>query len=135
MMPAMAETVQNDEGTGPAPADALLASDLAAEVKAEFLAKIDRGQSVAVATQAAFVAFRDALASPNDGPVVLLALAALQWREGQLQAVIRDAAVDLIDSGEALAAYKTADAATRKGRRDLLEAFAEQLREAAVAAE
>lgn len=129
----MADSTQTGEASGgPSPADALLASDLAAEVKAEFLGRIDRGLSVAVATQAAFAAFRDALASPNDGPVVLVALAALQWREGQLQAVIRDAAVDLIDSGEALAAYTTADAATRKARREVLDAFAGQLREAAV---
>ncbi len=113
-------------------ATALLSSDLAQEVRAEFEGRISVGLPVATATAHAFGRFRTALADPDDGPVVILALAALQWREGAVQAVIRDAAVDLIDSGEAATAYRSADAAARRGRKGLLEAFADVLRTTAV---
>jgi hypothetical protein len=108
-------------------ANAMLASDLAQEVRAEFEGKLGCGHTVPAATGHAFGRFRNALADPHDGPVVLLALAALQWREDYLQPVIRDAAIDLIDSGEAMAAHKSDDAATRKARRALLDHFAEIL--------
>ncbi len=116
-------------------ATALLSSDLAQEVRAEFEGRMAVGLPVPTATAHAFARFRTALADADDGPVVILALAALQWREGYVQAVIRDAAVDLIDSGEAMAAYRSADGAVRRERAQLLEAFAELLRETAVQAE
>ena len=116
-------------------ATALLSSDLAQEVRAEFEGRVGVGVPVAMATAHAFSRFRTALTDPDDGPVVILALAALQWREGAVQAVIRDAAVDLIDSGEATAAYRSADAAARRARGQLLEAFADVLRDGPVAAD
>ena len=116
-------------------ATALLSSDLAQEVRAEFEGRVSVGLPVAAATAHAFGRFRTALGDADDGPVVILALAALQWREGAVQAVIRDAAVDLIDSGEAATAYTSPDAAARRGRRDLLEAFAEVLRTTDVVAD
>ena len=116
-------------------ATALLSSDLAQEVRSEFEGRLAVGLPVPTATAHAFARFRTALADPDDGPVVILALAALQWREGYVQAVIRDAAVDLIDTGEATAAYRSADAAARRGRAALLEAFADVLRDGAVAAD
>ena len=76
--------------------------------------------------------FHSALTSEQDGPVVLVALAALQVREGHLQEVIRTAALDLIESGEALAAYKPADFAQRKSVAVMLEQFRELLSEAEV---
>jgi len=113
-------------------ATALLSSDLAQEVRAEFEGRLSVGLPVPTATAHAFSRFRTALADPDDGPVVILALAALQWREGYVQAVIRDAAVDLIDSGEATAAHRSPDGAARRAREELLEAFAEVLRGTAV---
>ena len=127
-----------DESYEPTAADAanaLLASDLAQEVRAEFEGQLGTGHTVPAATGHAFGRFRNALADPHDGPVVLLALAALQWREDYLQPVIRDSAIDLIESGEAMAAHRTDDAATRRNRRELLEHFAEVLRTSAVVEE
>ena len=127
-----------DEPQPLSPADvatALLSSDLAQEVRAEFEGRVSVGVPVTMATAHAFSRFRTALTDPDDGPVVILALAALQWREGFVQAVIRDAAIDLIDSGEATAAYRSPDASARRGRRDLLDAFANVLRETAVQAD
>ncbi len=110
----------------------ILASDLAMEVKAEFEGRLGSGFTVSAATQHVFGRFRGALGSPQDGPVVLLALAMLQLREGQLQQVIRDAGVDLIESGEAMTAYRTEDIATRRARKQMLEQFAALLGEAKV---
>jgi hypothetical protein len=127
-----------DESQPLSPADvatALLSSDLAQEVRAEFEGRMSVGLPVPAATAHAFGRFRTALADPDDGPVVILALAALQWREGYVQAVIRDAAVDLIESGEATAAYRSADSSARRAREELLESFAEVLRGTAVQAD
>jgi hypothetical protein len=111
---------------------AILASDLATEVKAEFEGRLSVGFDVPGATGQVFTRFRGALSSSQDGPVVLLALAMLQMREGHLQQVIRDAAVDLIESGEAMTAYRTDDIATKKARRQMLEQFAVILADADV---
>jgi hypothetical protein len=114
---------------------ALLASDLAVEVDAEFSGRMKMGWDVPAATGHVFAKFRSALASTQDGPVVLIALAALQIREGYLQAVIRDAAVDLIDSGEAINAYKSADFGQRKLVKVMLEQFQSLLQKTNAAAE
>jgi hypothetical protein len=126
------EEDESYEPTAADAADALLASDLAQEVRAEFEGQLGGGHTVPAATGHVVGRFRNALADPHDGPVVLLALAALQWREDYLQPVIRDSAVDLVESGEAMAAHRTRDAATRRNRRELLEQFAEVLRTATV---
>jgi hypothetical protein len=113
----------------------ILASDLASEVQAEFEGRLAVGFKVPAATQHVFARFRGAMGSSQDGPVVLLALAMLQLREGQLQQVIRDAGIDLIDSGEAMNAYRTEDISTRKARKVMLEQFATLLGDAEVTPE
>lgn len=117
----------------PLPADelraALLGSDLAREIEAEFEGKIQMGGNVPLATAHVLGRFQSALTSPSEGPVLLIALAALQQREGALQSVIKEAAADLIDSGEAMAAYRPADFAQRKGVAQVLEQFSELLKQ------
>jgi hypothetical protein len=110
----------------------LLASDLALEVRAEFNGRISMGLDVPGAAGHVLGKFHAALSSEQDGPVVLIALAALQVREGHLQEVIRTAALDLIESGEALAAYRPVDFAQRKSVAVMLEQFRELLSEAEV---
>ncbi len=111
---------------------ALLASDLASEVQWEFNGHLSHGFDISAATRHVFARFRIALSSANDGPVVLLALAALQMKEGRVQAVIRDAAIDLIESGEAQAAFPAGTFDLRKSRENLLDQFVLELREARV---
>ena len=77
----------------------LFASDLAQDVRAEFNARRDEGASVADATGAVVAAFRHLLEREAEGPVVIVALAALQWRDGGLSATFRDAALDLLREG------------------------------------
>lgn len=109
----------------------LLASDLAQEVRGEFDGQRKAGQDIPSATAHVLARFGPALHSAADGPVVLIALAALQLREGHLQAVIRDAAIDLIDSEEAINAYRPLDLAQRKSLRQVLEQFGRLLQDTA----
>src|SRR5436305_10646281 len=99
---------------------ALLASDLAQEVRSEFNDQLAVGFDTAGATRHIFAHFRQSLTDPHTGPVVILALAALQLKEHQLHPVVRDAALDLIETGEAAAAFPAATGDLRKGRRELL---------------
>jgi hypothetical protein len=108
----------------------LLASDLAVEIQAEFNGRLGVGLDVPGATGYVLGKFHSALTSPQEGPVVLIALAALQMREGYLQAVMQTAALDLIESGEALAAYKPVDFSQRKSVAVMLEQFREMIGDA-----
>jgi len=111
---------------------ALLTSDLAQEVRSEFNGRLSDGLDVTTATQYVFAAFGEALADAHNGPVVILALAALQLKEYQLHPVVRDAAIDLIQTGEAAAAFPAATSDLRNNRRALLEEFAAELAAASV---
>ena len=84
---------------------ALYASDLAAEVRSEFEDRVGFGTSVAEATAAVVQQFGRAMHDADNGPVILLALAALQLHHGQVEPAFRDAALELIDDGTAERAY------------------------------
>jgi len=96
------------------------ASDLAAEVRREYTSRVDHGVPVADATRDTLAIFRDLLADPQEGPVIFLALAALQVQDGRVMAFIRDAALDLIATGEAKRAYANTDPMVSRQRRELL---------------
>jgi hypothetical protein len=108
----------------------LLASDLAQEVKSEFNDQLAVGFDVGGATQHVFSHFRESLTDSHAGPVIILALAALQVKEQQLHPVVRDAALDLIETGEAAAAFPAATGDLRNARRALLDQFADELKQA-----
>jgi hypothetical protein len=127
---------ENAPDSAPSPAEsreqllsAILASDLAMEITAEFDGRRSNGWDVAGATRFVLEKFHPALTSEKDGPVLLLALAALQLRESALQGVIRDSAIDLIETGEAENAYLSEDFSQRKAVGAMLEQFAQLLSE------
>ncbi|HEX8915731.1 MAG TPA: hypothetical protein VF796_25480 [Humisphaera sp.] len=102
----------------------IFASDLAGEVRREFNGRVlDFGVPVPLATRDVLGAFRDLLADPHEGPVVFLALAALQYKVGRLMPFIRETALDLIRTGEAKRAYASTDPNVSQQRRKLLAAF------------
>ncbi|QOV90423.1 hypothetical protein [Humisphaera borealis] len=103
------------------------ASDLAAEVRREYAGRIDHGVPVSDATRDVLAIFRDLLADPQEGPVIFLALAALQLRDGRVMAFIRDAALDLIGTGEAKRTYASSDATMNRQRRELLKSLEQGL--------
>ena len=75
-----------------------------------------------------FETFRNLLADPDDGPVVFLAIAAVQLREHHLLDPIRDAALSLIDSGDAQRAWRPVTADVARDRRAFLAQLAALLR-------
>ena len=79
----------------------LFDSDLAGQVRESFEEMLDFGASVTAATQETVHRFEGALRDGRDGPVVILALAALQVRHRQVHASIRDAALELLRDGHA----------------------------------
>lgn len=106
-----------------APADdpfaPLFASDLAEQVREAFEEMIDFGASVTAATQETVHRFEGALGDERDGPVVILVLAALQVKHREVHASIRDAALQIMQSGEADQLI-TAEPAARRQVRELL---------------
>jgi len=110
----------------------LFTSDLARDVRAELVEQFNAGSSIADATAHALAHFRDVLNDPNDGPVVLLAIAAFQLDHAQVLSVIRDASINLIESREAEAAWETSEPMARAQRRELLQQMLSVLREATV---
>jgi hypothetical protein len=77
-----------------------------------------------------FETFGGLLADPNEGPVVFLALASLQLRRGQVLGPMRDAAIALIDSGDANRAWRQTDAVLNVARKAALRQLAEALQTA-----
>jgi hypothetical protein len=111
----------------------IFGSDLAQEVRREFdVRAVEHTMPVPAATRDVLVHFGDMLSDPNAGPVIFLALAALQYKAGRLMPFVRDAAIDLIQTGEARRAYGIADPNLAVQRRKLLSAFEVALAEAEV---
>ncbi len=79
--------------------DALFASDLAKDVRGEFNVRRDEGMSVNDATAAIVASYGHVLSRPEDGPVVIIAIAVLQLLERAPTATFRDAALDLLREG------------------------------------
>ncbi len=78
---------------------ALFASDLAQDVRAEFNDRRNAGLSVADTTATVIGAFNHLLLRDEEGPVVIIAIAALQLRDGAIDLTFRDAAIDLLNEG------------------------------------
>lgn len=98
----------------------LFASDLAEQVRESFEEMIGFGGSVTAATQETISRFEGALKNPQEGPVVILALAALQIRERQMHSSIRDAALEILQSSDADRLIATEPTA-RKQVQEILE--------------
>lgn len=107
----------------------LFASDLAEQVRETFEELIGFGGSPVAATQETVHRFGGLLNDEQDGPVILIVLAALQLKHGVVFSSIRDAAIEAIDSGHAarLAGGGGGDATVKRQLRDLLAELREAL--------
>lgn len=99
----------------------LFTSDLAGQVRETFREMLDFGASVTAATQETVHRFEGALNHAGDGPVVILALAALQLEQGQIHASIRNAALEILQAGAAETLIAAEPPARKKVRQLLLE--------------
>ena len=79
----------------------LFSSDLGQQVRASFEEMIEFGASVTAATQETWHRFKGAMNDPQDGPVVIVALAALQVANREVFASVRDAALEVLGDGSA----------------------------------
>jgi hypothetical protein len=113
----------------------LFSSDLAAEIRGEFDERIGFGLSSKDATVHVVARFGSVMTDPNDGPVVIVCLAALQFEAGGLFQSFRDAAIELIDTREAQRARKCFDHEAGMQRRAVLDRLATALRDAPVVAD
>jgi hypothetical protein len=109
-----------------------LASDLAHEVANHYRERIGYGVAPGPATASVIETFRDLIGDPDEGPVIFLALASVQLQHGRLIGPVRDAAIALIESGDAQRAWRPTDANLLRQRRDALLKIADQLRAAHV---
>ena len=103
-------------------------NDEANDIRALFEDEMQTRASVAHATAVVLRESKDALDDPESGPIIWLALAALQLGRGELQPNVRDHALAVIDSDADLKVWeaecKPEDVA---GRKRVLEGLRERL--------
>ena len=107
-----------------------LESDLSREVASVFFDHIDAGTGAA--TAAVVEAFRDLLADTNEGPVIFMALAALQVRRRRVLVPVRDAVLSMIDTGDADRAWRSPDWQLRSQRKTALAQLVDALNQTPV---
>src|SRR5437868_5079753 len=81
-------------------------NDEANDIRALFEDELNTGASVAHATAEILRESKDALDDPESGPIIWLALAALQLQRKELQPNVREHALAVIDSGADLSRWE-----------------------------
>lgn len=112
--------------------DALFASDLAKDIRSEFNARRDEGMSVDDATGAIVASYGHVLSRPEEGPVVIIALAVLQLLERAATATFRDAALDLLREGHGFALRPGENVSFRRNREQLRDYLIQMLQSATI---
>jgi hypothetical protein len=82
--------------------------DLAMDIQGEFGEALDEDLSVEEATKRILENYQDILDDEDEGPIVYLVLAALQYEQDELQPEIRKKALDVIETGKGLARWEEA---------------------------
>jgi hypothetical protein len=98
----------------------LFSSDMARDVRDTYREQIEDGVDDTEATRVTLETFRHYLDDPEDGGVLLIALAVTQSTIGRLDPDIRDRALAAIDSGADLAAWEQENPKLLPKRRDVL---------------
>ena len=106
--------------------------DVAMDVRDSFEAALAEGLNVRSATERVLEEHEEALEDIDEGPVVRLALAALQLEQGVLQPGIRDHALTVINQGQDLDRWEEAGEEAVAERRQVLEELAQRLRSASI---
>lgn len=106
----------------------LFSDDVACDVRAQFRDQLEEGVSVAAATKRILAEWSEALDDVEDGPVIWLALASLQWDRGAVQARVKSKAIKLIDSGADLERWRNdGDSRQVAARRGMLRKLRQKL--------
>lgn len=99
----------------------LFEDDVALDVKDTFDDALASGETLAAATRAVLEEFEDSLDDDDDGPIITLALAALQWERGKPQEKWKKQALAIIEDGRGLERWEDAGPGELAGRRQALE--------------
>ena len=96
-------------------------NDVALDVQDTFEDALSEGLDVSTASRYILEKFSKEVADSDDGPVVYLALAALQLGQESVQPEIKEKAMSIITSGQDLDRWKEAGADTLAERKQVLE--------------
>lgn len=102
--------------------------DVALDVRGSFEDALAEGLDIGEATQRVRVEYKDQLDDMDDGPVICLALAALQLEHGALQEEVRREALATIGQERGFGRWEETDEDTRAQRRRVLDELATRLR-------
>jgi hypothetical protein len=105
----------------------LFSSDAARDIRDHYREQLERGIEDAEATRLTVEKFRSYLDDPDEGAVLLVALAVTQSKVGRLDTVIRDQALAALDRGADLAAWELDNPKLLSKRRAALDAARAQL--------
>ncbi|MBS2030538.1 MAG: hypothetical protein JST54_21730 [Deltaproteobacteria bacterium] len=102
--------------------------DLASDLRGQLRDLLGEGVPPARAIKQLLAEWNDALRDPEDGPIVILALAATGWDLGRPDAALFQRALKLIDAGADLAHWEQEAPKLAPARRRALNALAAKLR-------
>ena len=95
-------------------------NDTTADLRGDFEDLLAEGLGVEAATERVVADYADALDDYDEGPMVRLALAALQLEHGSVQPAIREQALAVIEGGDA-PGWREADPEVAAERRRVLD--------------
>ena len=98
----------------------LFSSDMARDIRDFYRERIEDGVEDVEASRLTLEKFRSYLADPEEGPVLLVALAVTQSKIGRLHPDVRDGALAAIDSGADLATWAEENPKLLPKRREVL---------------
>jgi hypothetical protein len=105
----------------------LFSSDMARDIRDFYRERIEEGIEDAEATRLTLEKFRNYFDDPEEGPVLLVALAVTESKIGRLDPVLRDWALAAIDSGADLATWAQENPKLVPKRREVLNKARAQL--------
>lgn len=95
--------------------------DLALDVQAEYEQALEEENDVVAATEAVIEAFSDSLEDEDEQPIIVLTLAYLQAKDGNLLDEIKKRALEIIDTGEGLDRWEEEGGTALKKRKQALQ--------------
>lgn len=99
----------------------ILDDDTALDIKGDFEEYLEEGLSVREATENILQEYEDVIEEDeDDSTTVYLALASLQMKHGELQADIKEAALEIIESGKGLEIWEESGEEELKERKNVL---------------
>ncbi len=97
--------------------------DFVCDIQGEFKVQLKNGKSIAEATQFACQRYANALDDREDGPLLWLALADMQWTYGDLDPTVQERVFEIVDAGTGMDRWGEPSDKLYKRRKAALENF------------